>query len=303
MRYWIGLDIGGTKIAAHLVDELNQARWQTQTATAKGQDLFAAVCVVIDNALTTLNHSVDQLVGIGLGIPGKVVPETGEIHLAVNLDIESPLPIGPQLHARYGTAVHIENDVRLGAVGVQHLLGFESVAYISIGTGLAAGLILDGKLYRGKNGLAGEIGHIIETYPDGSEMILENIVSGPGLLSQARKEQCEVSNPAELFTLANSGDMAAKKVLDQFFYHLARAIQWVLLTFDVDQIVLGGGITHIDGLFESYLRTAVAKLRERSKVANLLLTDDKLTVLPKSYNAGLWGATFLVKEKMVGLEK
>ncbi len=162
MRFWLGLDIGGTKIAAHLVNDLNEVTWQIKRPTAKGDQLIPAVAEVVDSALQTLDHTNDHLAAIGMGIPGKVVPDLGEIHLAVNLNIEAPLPIGPMLKERFGVPVHIENDVRLAAVGVQKSYAFDDVAYISVGTGLAAGFILDGELFRGKNGLAGEIGHIVE---------------------------------------------------------------------------------------------------------------------------------------------
>lgn len=289
--------MGGTKIAAHLINNLNEVIWQDQRPTASGSALLPAICEVIDEAIThvDLDHG-DNLKGIGIGIPGQVVPEKGELCLAVNLDIDKPLPVGTILKERYGVEVRLENDVRSGAKGVHRFLNMDNVAYINIGTGLAAGLVLNGEVYRGKNGLAGEIGHIVETYHGDEQLVLENIVSGPGLVAEAAKVGCDVSNPAELFTLAESGHEAAQGVLDRFFYHLARAIQWMALTFDIDQMVLGGGVTHVSDSFEPQLRSAVALLRERSKVANLLLADDKLTILPKFYNPGLWGATYLVQD-------
>ncbi|MFK7802569.1 MAG: ROK family protein [Anaerolineae bacterium] len=300
LRYWLGFDIGGTKIAAHLVNESNGVHWHMQRPTAKGTTLIPAVIEVVDLALQSIDQANDTLAGIGMGIPGKVVPELGEIHLATNLDIETPIPIGPKLSERYGVPVYIENDVRLAAVGVQHSFELDDFAYISIGTGLAAGFILDGKLFRGKNGLAGEIGHIVETF-DGVPRILENTISGPGLMRQALEAGCNASTPAELFSMADSGSEKAKVILQNMFHHLARAIQWIALTFDINKVVLGGGITQIGESFECNLRQSVAILREQSKVAQLLLTDDKLIVLPKSHNPGLWGATHLVKN-MTGLK-
>ncbi|MFT5193650.1 MAG: glucokinase [Candidatus Promineifilaceae bacterium] len=297
MNYWIGLDIGGTKIAAQMVDDTGKVVWQIKAPTAKGKGLYPAVCALIDQALMHIDPKIDSLNGIGIGIPGKVVPETGEIHLAVNLNIETPFPIGSLLSERYSTVVNIENDVRLGAIGVQQLLNKDDVAYISIGTGLAAGFVLNGQLYRGKNGLAGEIGHVLETFEDGTPAILETIVSGPAILRRAQAADCDVSNPADVFELADSGFGPAKRIINHFFHHLARALQWVALTFDIDHIVLGGGVTQASESFEDYLRCAVAQLREQSKVANLLLTDDKITILPKLHNPGLWGATYIARNR------
>ena len=289
--------MGGTKTAAHLINNLNEVIWQDQRPTAGGSALLSAILDVVDEAVTHLDpNNGDNLKGIGIGIPGHVVPEKGELHLAVNLDIDEPLPIGPLLHDRYGVEVRLENDVRSGAKGVHRFLNMDNVAFINIGTGLAAGLVLNGEVYRGKNGLAGEIGHIVETYSGDEQLILENIVSGPGLVAEAAKIGCDVSNPAELFALAQSDHEAAQGVLDRFFYHLARAIQWMALTFDIDQVVLGGGVTHVSFSSAKSKLATLDLLRERSKVASLLLADEKLTVLPNSYNPGLWGATYLVKD-------
>ena len=294
MRYWIGFDIGGTKIAAHLVDEMNQVKWEAHVPVVKGDGLLPAIFELVDDALTHIKGEGDLLEGIGLGIPGKIVRETGEIHLATNLNIESPLAIGAPLKERYDTAVALENDVRLGAFGVQNLHGLNDLAYISIGTGLAAGFILNGELYRGQSGLAGEIGHIAEAY-NGRSMILENIVSGPGLVQEGLAANCQVASASDLFVLAESGSAPAEKVLQNMFDHLARAIQWIALTFDLEKIILGGGVTHAGPYFETGLRQAVAQLRKQSKITNLLLNDDKLMILPTSANVGLWGATYLVK--------
>ena len=288
--------MGGTKIAAHLINSFGEVIWHRQQPTARGNELLPAIIDLVDEAKMHIDPSQgERLKGIGLGIPGQIIPEKGEICLAVNLDIDFTIPVGVVLEERYGVEVKLENDVRSGAKGVQRLLQIDNVAYLNIGTGLAAGLVIDGEVYRGKNGLAGEIGHIVEVYANEEQLILEEIVSGPGLVSEAAKVGIDVSDPAELFALADAQHKKAQGVLTRFFHHLARAIQWLALTFDIDRIVIGGGVTGLSESFESRLRAAVALLRQRSKVAKLLLTDDKFSVLPKSYNPGLWGATYLVK--------
>ncbi len=297
MCIWIGFDIGGTKIAAQAVDHNGNVIWSDQRPTAKGDKLVPTICEVVELALLSVQETANNsLSGIGIAIPGHVTPETGEIHLAVNLNVDAPLPIGPMLKDRFDVAVKIDNDARVAAIGVQHLLALENVAFINIGTGMSAGMILNGDLYRGRNGLAGEIGHITLDHTDGRNLILENIVSGPGLVREAERVGYKVSNPAELFEIANTGSQVAQNVLNTFFYYLSRAIQWIALSMDIDQIVLGGGVTHASDLFETQLRSNIEQLRQRSQVTNLLLTSEKISLLPKSYNAGLWGATYLIRQ-------
>lgn len=295
--------MGGTKIAAHLIDSSSNVLWKGKYPTAKGTELIAAINDVVDEAIFNINPDKRHLLGgIGIGIPGHVDSETGEIQLATNLDIIKPVPLGAYLTERYQVKVAVENDARAGAVGVQRYLHKDNVVFVNIGTGLAAGIVLNGKLYRGNNGMAGEIGHVAETYEDQTSSILENVVSGPGLIAQAKAVSCEISNPAEIFELAEAGDEAAERVLTRFFDHLTRALQWLTLTLDIEHVVLGGGVTKASQKFETRLYQSLAKLREQSTVTNFLLKDEKVEILPTTFNPGLWGATHLAQDMAI-LEK
>src|SRR5205823_13868902 len=129
----------------------------------------------------------------GLGIPGRVQPATGLVESAVNLRWRQ-LPAGPLLAERLGVPCHLENDARAAALGAYQTgdeRRFQNWAYISVGTGIAAGLILRGQLYRGPNGMAGEIGHTV-VLPGGPRCAcglsgcLEAIAAGPAILREAR---------------------------------------------------------------------------------------------------------------------
>src|SRR5690606_1022165 len=126
--------------------------------------LLGTITRAVRTVLAEVRATPRQIRSIGLGVPGLVDPATGIVQLAVNLNLQR-YPLGPSVAARFKTPAFLENDVRTAAVGafayVQQTEPVQSLAYGSIGTGVAAGVILNGRLHRGHNGMAGEIGHMI----------------------------------------------------------------------------------------------------------------------------------------------
>ena len=157
----LGIDIGGTKTAAVAIGVDGEMSEQVRMPTGFGAD------AVIETAVRTVARMAEiagagtsAFSSIGIGIPGAVDSDTGRVAHAVNLGLEG-LDLGPRLADRLGVDVRIENDVKAAALGAHHLLGgTHSMAYLNLGTGLAAGIVLDDRLLRGGRGVAGEIGHI-----------------------------------------------------------------------------------------------------------------------------------------------
>ena len=162
-----GLDIGGTKTAVLLVNQSRRvlARETLPTYVSEGPAvLVRGIAAAVRAALGSAKVSDAGLLAVGAGVPGMVETETGVVRLAVNLGLES-FPLAEALAAELAVPVVLENDVRAAALGAYAWLGrsqnVQSVAYLSLGTGVSAGLVLDGRLYRGERGMAGEIGHVI----------------------------------------------------------------------------------------------------------------------------------------------
>ena len=163
----LGIDIGGTKTAAVAIGADGELSDQVRMPTGFGAE------AVVATALRTVERDDrarrasrrPSFTSIGIGIPGAVDSGTGRVTHAVNLGLEG-LDLGPRLADRLGVDVRVENDVKAAALGAHHLLGVadgiraHSMAYLNLGTGLAAGIVLDGRLLRGGHGVAGEIGHI-----------------------------------------------------------------------------------------------------------------------------------------------
>ena len=161
----VGVDVGGTKIAVLVTSPdgtvLGRAIHASSVADQDGAAEAIAAC--IDVALADASRTLDQVKVVGIGVPGRVDPVKGHVTLAVNLGWND-LPLRDALEARLGKPCVIENDARAAAVGLhrRRVLGTtDDIAYLAVGTGIAAGVILDGRLHRGARGLAGEIGHVV----------------------------------------------------------------------------------------------------------------------------------------------
>src|SRR5690606_8123661 len=158
-----GLDIGGTKTDAVAVGDDGRVVHTLRMPTGFGPEAVLATAVeAVERVSEATGTLVADVASIGVGIPGAVDSVTGRVSHAVNLGL-ADLELGEALRARLGRRVRIENDVNAAAVGAFHLRGLgsgQSMAYLNLGTGLAAGLVLGGELWRGVSGVAGEIGHI-----------------------------------------------------------------------------------------------------------------------------------------------
>ena len=152
-RFRVGIDIGGTKIEAVLVDPQDNVRNDVRIPARRGN------AQVIDDVVS-ITHEVAT---VGIGIPGQVNPGTGRVDNVVNLDIDT-LELGAEAGKRLGIPVHVENDVNAAAVGAARMVGGShpegTIVFLNFGTGLAAGIVVDGVVQHGFSGAAGEIGHI-----------------------------------------------------------------------------------------------------------------------------------------------
>lgn len=308
MSLRIGLDIGGTKTAALVTDAharpLGKAIRPTNVSSP--DDLVAGTVEAVAHALCDAGHTGDELVAAGVGVPGQVDPVTGMVRLAVNLNMQEPYPLRQRLQEALGVPVALENDVRTAAWGAFHwACGREplnSLAYLSIGTGIAAGLVLDGRLYRGAHGMAGEIGHIpVDSAGPrcicGAYGCLETLAAGPAIAAQA---SAIMSGPdgrslstVEVYELAAAGHPAARHVVERAAGYLSRAVYLLLMAYDVEKVVLGGGVTRAGAAFERPLRAAMDAMRSDSPLTASMMPDERVVVIPPDYNAGVMGAVYL----------
>lgn len=301
-RLRVGLDVGGTKIAAVLLDEDAKIIARVSRSTRHGAaGLLQSVVSAIEELLESANAYASQLKSIGVGIPGLVDPKAGIVQHAVNLGLEEDsLNLRAALHERFPAArISIDNDLNVGALGAAALLdlGDVDLAYLAIGTGLAAGFILRGVPRAGAYGAAGEIGHIpVDPFGEkcacGQRGCLETIVSGTAI---ARHWPTTNSRPAAaaLFGEAERGNPQAIKVRDEFATGVAAAIRLIALSVDVDVIILGGGVSELGAPLLEVVKTALRAQTRGSRLLESLKLDERVRLLPPGSAAAAIGAALL----------
>jgi predicted NBD/HSP70 family sugar kinase len=293
----VGLDIGATKILGAVIDADGTVIAQTRQDTLPGPD------GVLDTAVTVLDQLATALDGvlpshIGIGIPGIVDRGRGTVAHAVNLGLGGDwFPLADRLADRTGATVIVENDLNAATWGAHVLSGADDLAYLSLGTGLAAGFVLSGALRRGVHGAAGEIGHVPVDPAGplcscGQHGCLELRASGSAL-SAAWPAQGAVPPAEALFAAAAAGNAQAVAARDIFAAGVADAIRMLGLAVDPAAIIIGGGVAHVG---EPLLAAVTAALRAQAAESPFLAAlglADRLRLLPGQLPVGAIGAALI----------
>ena len=296
----VGVDIGGTKTEAIAIDEAGLVIDQVRVPTGFGVDaVIASTVAAVTGLAERLGTTPNEFGAIGVGVPGAVDPASGRVAHAVNLGLDG-LALGDELAARLGVRVRLENDVNVAALGAFHLLGHgpeRSMAYLNLGTGLAAGLVLGGRLWRGSRGTAGEIGHI-PVDPAGAlcscgqRGCLELLASGSAV---ARQWPTEHPRPVQdLFEAAAAGDALAIEVRQRFIDNVASAVRVLVLTVDVDDVVIGGGITSLGAPLLEAIREVLTAWSAQSDFLASLELPSRVVLAPAGPVASV-GAALLAE--------
>lgn len=314
-RCAIGVDVGGTKIAAALIDADGRITHRVQRATdVSGVDAtLASIRAAIEAVLAAAGPTARGAVGVGLGIPGKVDPARGLGLLSVNLAWRDA-PVVATLEAALRLPCRIENDVSVGALGEARYgagRGRASLVYLSLGTGVAARVVIDGRLYRGAGGLAGEIGHLVfdpASLPCkcGARGCLEAIASGPGIAARAQ-QAVDAGMPTALrdmaaaapvttrmvFAAADAGDSVALAVIERTGQYLGRAVEHLIMLYDPDLVVLGGGLAQASDRLTIAIVGELDRLAAESYVFRDMWRPDRLAASALGPDVALLGAAAL----------
>jgi glucokinase len=234
----------------------------------------------------------------------------------VNIPLEG-VPLREELEEILGAPTSVANDVRAAAAGlvVRRVLGdVDDLVYVSIGTGVAAGVIVDGRLNIGRHHLAGEIGHIVvdDGGPEctcGLRGCLEAYAGGRNIAERAgtavaQHEESSLAaispdrpiSAADVYAAAQDGDPLATRLVDEAGRAMARVLYHLALTLDVERVCIGGGVTSAGPAFLKPINKELDRLRRASALAREVLSDDLVQLLPPGSDAGTWGALTLARD-------
>lgn len=300
-----GIDIGGTKVAGVAVDASGEVVASVRRPTRAGADGVVASALEV---IRELDRRAERDTGrpIGVGVPGRV-DAAGRVLHPVNLGLTEPeLPLAAILGGRLGQPVVVENDVNVAALGARAWLGqqpsiavdVDNVAYLSLGTGVAAGLIVDGALRRGATGSCGEVGHVpIADGPAcgcGQSGCVELFASGRGLARLWRTPR-GYALPA-LMKSVGEGDGRALAVWHQFTDAVAGALRILALSVDPACFILGGGLTNVgDGLLVG-VQEALGRQAAGSPFLASLRIAERVFSIPPGLPVGALGAAVMTRD-------
>lgn len=309
---YIGIDLGGTKIAAGITDAEGAILAEASTATIAQRHYKEVVRDMAACALKALEQSgrtIDDVAAIGIGIPGIADNATGVVIFCTNLGWHD-IPLREELRKYIDKPVFIDNDATVAGLaeslaGVSR--GAASSVFLTLGTGVGGGIILGGKPWTGAHGVASELGHLtleIDGIPCtcGKDGCLERYCSATALIRMGREAVRLHPDSAILHTAgseeaidgkviidcAREGDPTAQKVFDRYTKYLALAVNTVISFMDPEVIVLGGGISMagqflLDAVLQKLPRYLMYKTRPYARI--------ELAVLGNG--AGIIGAAML----------
>lgn len=313
----IGIDVGGTKIAGGLVTPKGRMR-SSLTVPSRGREGF-------DTSFGQVLHVIERLIrraggehnleGIGLCVPGPLDTRKGVILNAPNLPGWRKIPIAAMVSKRFGLPVKVENDAN--AAGLAEVLfgaaaGYRHVFYVTVSTGIGTGIIINRRIYHGKNGAAGEGGHVsIDSQSPyrcscGALGHIEALASGPAMARRARvrleQEHATASHlrdlargnpsritPEMIERAARAGDAVARSIIEETGFYLGVWLAGMITLLDPEAIVMGGGVSRIGRpLFRPIRKTILRYTLNPTLAAHTPLLPAKLQRL-----VGLYGSASL----------
>ena len=314
----LGIDLGGTKVLAAVLDRDGRIIARTRAKTRGWRDdeeVFTTIAQAGHRAMEKAGIDQDQLAAVGIGAPGPIDFDTGYIIETANLKFKN-FPLGPRIAEEFGRPAIVENDVNAGVYGESKAgaaLGARDVLGVFVGTGIGGGLILNGALYRGFSKGAGEVGHIIVEAGGprcgcGNRGCLEALASRTaitrdirkaikrgyrGAVSKALGESDNLSGK-ELRAAYDSGDELVKRIIHRAAKLIGIGIGSQLNLLGLEMVVLGGGVVEAfgDAFVERIERAA------RDIAFDINARDTKMIRAALGDDAGVIGAAMLAREAL-----
>lgn len=303
----IGIDLGGTQVRAALVDEQGRilARAAEPTDALAGPDrVLAQICGLADGLLAASNPA--SVVGVGVSSPGPLDTVAGVATDIPTLSGFVDFPLKAELQKRFPFPVDLENDAIAAAIGEWQFgigKGLDNLVYVTVSTGIGGGVISDGRVVRGRKGMAAHVGHMSvvpngELCPCGNRGCFEAYGSGPAFARRARIRAMESSGTTigsdgraidsrSIFAAARNGDRLANQLVDEEAEILGRGFTSLIHIFSPDIIVMGGGLSHEFDRLQPGIQAYITQW------AMPAFKDVKVMLAALDQNSGLVGAAAL----------
>ncbi|HEX2927158.1 MAG TPA: ROK family protein [Ruminiclostridium sp.] len=296
---YLGLDIGGSNIRAALTDSDTGLVGDIQRRPFKRlgnveKEVEENICSLIEKILIENGSCRKAPKAVGISLAALFNRENGKIEYWPNNHVWNGFPLKEYLEEKYKTPVILEDDANSAAIGELHLgaaRGFSSFVYLTVSTGIGCGIILNGKIYSGTHGWAGELGHI--KVPNcqnickcGASGCLQTVASGPALLNRAERLAREYHSPCadglsrleDAVKYAVKGEQWAVKVFREAGEYLADALTNLVMLLDIPLIVIGGGVSRAGDVFIlpiiKALNANLEPRKRRVEVRTALCGDD-----------------------------
>ena len=320
MKY-VGVDIGGTNLKAGLADENGQllAVQKMKVASITDQQSLAWTIVAMTQELAkSAGVPLDKIASVGVGVPGTVEIRSGSIGYTCNLPLRN-VPLRKLFHHYLPIPLYIENDANCAALAEYYVgAGRDSKRFVTItlGTGVGAGIIHNGKIYHGANGMAGEVGHTViernglpcpcgrhgcwEQYASASalkRMTVEAVAAHPdSILARVVAENDGHVSGQSAFIAARQDDPVGQRICDEYVGYLACGIVNVVNVFQPDALAIGGGVSNEA---DEQLLLPVQRCVERESIPCAKNRRTRIVKAELGNQAGIIGAALLGKNKRI----
>ena len=312
---YVGIDVGGTGLKAGVVDENGKMLSKVSCPTGVERGYGPVIRDMANLALKAIEESgvpMQEVHSIGIGIPGILDPRTGIVPFCTNLGWNR-VPLIEEMHKYIDKPVLVDNDATVAALAESvagACAGVKNSVFLTLGTGVGGGIVLDGKVFSGSNGVGSEIGHMItvaggelctcgnrgcwERYASATALIrwgTESAVKNPeGALAKAVDGDTGKITAKHVIDLAKAGDPDCSAIFDNYVYHLCVGLVSIINFYDPEVIALGGGVSAAG---EFLLNAVRAKLPEMVFYKAMPYARIELATLGN--DAGIIGAAMLGK--------
>lgn len=301
-NYIIGIDLGGTNLKVGLLDlkySIKDKEIISTKSFLEKEELICGIVHSINRVIKYNNLDKTDILGVGLGFPGPVDFKAGLVHFLPNIPGWKEVRLKEVLKNKLSLPVFLDNDAKVMSLAEHRLgaaKGFNNVLCMTLGTGIGGGIIIGGKLYRGFNNAAGEVGHLPINERGlscncGSYGCLEAYIGNSRIIKNAHKEFRRDITLEDLSLLASKGNRLAIKLWRNVGKHLGFALAGVVNLLNLDAVVMGGGVSNagrvlFDSAKEALQEQAMSVQGKHVKILRAKLGSE----------AGLIGAAIMVKE-------